>query len=655
MANIKLLPEDCKDIRVLFAEDDETARQLTLDIFNKFFVNIDIAVDGQDGLEKAKEIKYDLIITDLNMPKLGGLDMIKAIKEFDKDIYTIIVSAYSDQDNFMNSILLGIKGYIVKPINIKQLLGVLKIAVDTINTRKHINILEQYKQIVDQTAIVSKSDLKGNISFANDKFCEISGYTKDELIGNPHNMLRDPSMNSSIFRNMWATIKDKEIWSGQIKNKKKNGDNYYVDATICPILDENGDTIEYIALRNDITELLNSKKQLTDKINTSENPILIMLKIDNFHILDHLYEETTIEDMLVLFEKLIYTYLPEGLEVDVVYNLGEGEFAILKLNNDFETSAASLEIQLKQLQKNIHNGMIVVDEYDFDISVFISFATQKENLYKNVKYGIVQAQEGKADIVFANNLTKKIREVSVKNSEIIKMIKLAISTNSIVSHFQAITNNKTMEIEKYESLVRLVDSNNKIISPYYFLDVAKDSGYYDKITHIVLQNSFAALDDTDKEISINLSALDIEDLDTRNILINLVTTNMHNAHRVVFELLEDEKIKDFEIVKDFIALVKTFGVKIAIDDFGAGVSNFERLLDYEPDILKIDACLIKNIVTDKYSRDVVETIQLFATKQNIKTVAEFVATPEILAVVKEIGIDYSQGFLLGKPEPLPNQ
>jgi EAL domain-containing protein (putative c-di-GMP-specific phosphodiesterase class I) len=201
----------------------------------------------------------------------------------------------------------------------------------------------------------------------------------------------------------------------------------------------------------------------------------------------------------------------------------------------------------------------------------------------------------------------------------------------------------------------LVDDDGKIISPFFFLDLAKESGHYKKITNIILENSFAALEQTDKEISINLSALDIEDLETRNNVISLVTENMHNAHRLVFELLEDEQVKDFDVVKDFISLVKTFGVKIAIDDFGAGVSNYERLLDYQPDILKIDACLIKNIDKDKYSRDVVETIQLFAWKQDIKTVAEFVSTPEILQVVKDIGINYSQGFLLGKPEPLKEQ
>jgi len=134
----------------------------------------------------------------------------------------------------------------------------------------------------------------------------------------------------------------------------------------------------------------------------------------------------------------------------------------------------------------------------------------------------------------------------------------------------------------------------------------------------------------------------------------LLEQHKDDTHRVVFELLEDEKVKDFNVVKDFITHAKSYGVKIAIDDFGAGVSNFERLLDYQPDILKIDACLIKNIDQDKYSKDVVETIQLFAWKQDIKTVAEFVETQEILKTVKDIGINYTQGYLLGKPDLLEN-
>lgn len=93
-------------------------------------------------------------------------------------------------------------------------------------------------------------------------------------------------------------------------------------------------------------------------------------------------------------------------------------------------------------------------------------------------------------------------------------------------------------------------------------------------------------------------------------------------------------------------------VKIAIDDFGSGYSNFERLLEYTPDILKIDGSLIKNIETDEFSRSLVETIVTFAKKQNIETIAEFVENENIYNILNEIGVDYSQGYFFGKPEKL---
>ena len=647
-----LMKEDCSGIKLLYVEDDVDARNATVRILERFFDNLTIAVDGLDGLNKVKNSKYDLILTDINMPNLNGVDMIKSIQKLYKDIYTIVISANSDHQSFTDTIKLGVKGYILKPINMNQFIDSLKTAVQTINAQKQINILLQYKELIDHTSIVSKSDKDGNITFANDKFCEISGYTLDELIGMPHSTVRDPDTPASVFKELWETIEDKKIWNGHIKNKRKDGGSYYVDATICPILDENGEIIEYIGLRNDITELINPKKQLIDEIKIIEQPLLVMIKIENFSNLEHLYDEKVINDMLELFNSKIDTYLPDACSFDKIYNLGDGEFALLKKMVDGNTSATQKEIQLKQFQQNIKQDTLTADDYEFDISVLLSFSTVKDKIYENVKYGLSEVSNKQEDIIFANDLTKYAKENAIKSTKTIDMIKKAIENKKIISHFQPITNNDTMKVEKYESLVRLENEEGRVLSPWFFLEVAKESGYYNKITNIVIDNYFEALTKTDKEISLNLSAIDIEDLEIRNRLINLVMANMDIAHRMVFELLEDEEVKDFEIVKDFIALIKTFGVQIAIDDFGAGVSNFERLLDYQPDILKIDACLIKNIDKDKYSRDVVETIQLFAWKQKIKTVAEFVETPAILQIVKDIGINYTQGYLVGKPEPL---
>ena len=122
------------------------------------------------------------------------------------------------------------------------------------------DIMDDYKTIVDQSTIVSKTDTKGIITYANDMFCKISGYSKEELIGQPHNIVRHPDVPKSVFRQMWKTIKkDEKIWTGVVKNKRKNGEEYVVQASILPLKNTEGEVVEYIALRNDIT-LLNKDK-----------------------------------------------------------------------------------------------------------------------------------------------------------------------------------------------------------------------------------------------------------------------------------------------------------------------------------------------------------------------------------------------------------
>jgi EAL domain-containing protein (putative c-di-GMP-specific phosphodiesterase class I) len=167
-----------------------------------------------------------------------------------------------------------------------------------------------------------------------------------------------------------------------------------------------------------------------------------------------------------------------------------------------------------------------------------------------------------------------------------------------------------------------------------------------------LENSFKILEHISTKISINLSSLDIEKEETRVKLYSLLEEYKEDASRIVFELLEDEDVKDFAVIKSFIKRVKKLGVMIAIDDFGAGYSNFERLLEFEPDILKIDGSLVKNIVNDTYSRNIVETIVSFAKKQNIITIAEFVENEEIFNILNEMGVDYSQGYYFGEPKKI---
>jgi len=129
-------------------------------------------------------------------------------------------------------------------------------------------ILEEHKKAIDKSTIVSKTDQKGIITYVNDKFCEISGYSRDELVGKNHNIVRSPNMPKEAFKELWETIKNKKTWSGIVENRAKNGSSYFVQATIIPILDDNDEIVEYIGTRQDITELKNLQfKEINESVN----------------------------------------------------------------------------------------------------------------------------------------------------------------------------------------------------------------------------------------------------------------------------------------------------------------------------------------------------------------------------------------------------
>ncbi|HIP21298.1 MAG TPA: EAL domain-containing protein, partial [Sulfurimonas sp.] len=222
---------------------------------------------------------------------------------------------------------------------------------------------------------------------------------------------------------------------------------------------------------------------------------------------------------------------------------------------------------------------------------------------------------------------------------------------NILSFFQVIVD-KDREIYKYESLVRLIEKDGSVMAPFFFLDVAKQGKYYTQISSIVLENSFKALEKVEADISINLSAIDMENESIREEIYTLLHNSGEKAKRVTFELLEDEEMKDFEVIKAFIVKVKSYGVKIAIDDFGSGYSNYERLLDFQPDIIKIDGSLVKNIESSKFSVSIVKSIIFFAREQGLCVIAEYVENETIFNILKDLGVEYFQGYYFGKPEPL---
>ncbi|MDD5160583.1 MAG: sensor domain-containing diguanylate cyclase [Sulfuricurvum sp.] len=223
------------------------------------------------------------------------------------------------------------------------------------------NLLAEYKKAVDLSNIVSKTNPKGVITYVNDKFCEISGYSRDELVGKPHNIIRHPDMPREAFKDLWDTIKAKKSWNGVVTNMKKNGSQYIVDTTVIPILDVDGDVVEYIAIRHDITELEETKQQLKN-INKA-----MKHKVDELYSMTNTLEQKAYKDNLTginnreNFEEIF------GLEIGNA-NLNNQPLSLIifdvdnfKLVNDTYGHQAG-DILLKDLvsliENNIKNGDI---------------------------------------------------------------------------------------------------------------------------------------------------------------------------------------------------------------------------------------------------------------------------------------------------------
>jgi len=632
-------------------------------IFKEFFDTVIVSSNGEDGLNKFKKNKVDIVITDINMPKLNGIDMIKKIREISKDVSIVVISAYKNTSYLTDSIKYQVQDYLFKPINRKAfketLVKVKNQVIEKKNQLDRTRLLEDYKKVIDNCAIVSKTDTKGIITYVNDEFCKVSGYSRDELIGTNHNIIRDPNEPSIIFKEMWRRIKNRETWQGIIKNRTKNGELYYVKSTIKPIINSLGEIEEFIASRTLVTDIINPKQQLYDFIKPMDEAIVILIKIEDFKYIEGHNRTDLKENLQREFAHELFDVIPKECNFFKIYLLDNGEFAIAKnhdisKNNCCNNQCPNMETmieQIKDFQNKINRAKINIGYIDYDLSIIISLA-YGTNALEDAKFGLENLLETKQGFIVANGLSKKNQDKSISRIKTFKMIKNAIDSYNIVSHFQPIVNNKTKEIEKYESLVRLIDNKNNILPPYFFLNASKKGKYYTEITSIVIENSFKALHQTDTDISINLSASDIELKETRVKFINLLQIDKNNAKRIILELTEDENINDSKIVKQFIDEIKALGVKIAIDDFGVGYSCFERILDYNPDILKIDGRLIKDINKNHLSYSIVESIVSFAQKEKLQTIAEFVESEEIYNTLCKLGVDYSQGYYFGKPDVL---
>lgn len=528
---------------------------------------------------------------------------------------------------------------------------------------KQTQLLNEYKKAVDQSTIVSKTDKNGVIIYVNEAFETVSGYSKDELIGSSQSIIRHADTPLETFKAMWKTILNKQPWHGILKNRAKDGSAYYVDTTISPILGTNGEIEEFIAIRHNITKIFEQEqlinRQFTDVLTGLPNRLkllqelekedykeLILFDVDAFQDVNKLYGQAIGDEIL----KRVALYITEAFrkKKKQVYKLPGDVFAILCF--DACTEDACKEIISTFIQEFSEN-LFQIGEHDIylNITAGVSYGTNSEILI-NANIALNNAKKLKLPFFFYN-LTAEEEEYYVHSHKMIKTLKYAMLNDLVIPYFHPIYNNETCKIDKYEVLIRIINENGEVVDPLSFLDISRKIKIYPELTKIIIRKAFEMFQDKDMIFSINISIEDIRNTQTQSYILDMIS-RFNRPHNIVFELIESAEIEDYGPVKAFVKKVKKYGVKIAIDDFGSGYSNFMHLLELEIDFIKIDGSIIKNILHDKNSKILTESIVSMANKLNIKIIAEFVSSKEIFDVVTPLDIDHIQGYYIGEPKPV---
>lgn len=394
-----------------------------------------------------------------------------------------------------------------------------------------------------------------------------------------------------------------------------------------------------------LTNLPNRRQLIEDiqKYAASTSRHLALLNIDTFKDTNDFYGHSAGDKILKDLANSLVRFCIN--EENKIYKLPSDEFAVFSTIDEPQVEFIA---SLQYVIANIHKTEFVIDNNKIFIILSCGVASNENDLMTTADMALQTAKDKNTSMVIYDD-SLDISSKVIENTKKITLLRDAITHNNIVPFFQPIYNIHTQKIEKYECLVRIVQDDGTIILPYQFLDVAIKSKQYLFITKIMIAKSFDFFRDKDYEFSINLSIVDV----TSDEMLNFIIENLEKfsePQRVVFEILENEKLGNYQEMKKFIKTINKFGCKFAIDDFGSGYSNFAHIYELNIDYIKIDASLVKYITTDENSRIITKTIINFASNLGLKTIAEFVEDKESLDMLQKMGADYIQGYYIGKPE-----
>ncbi|MGD2118049.1 MAG: EAL domain-containing protein [Chromatiales bacterium] len=649
----------------------------------------------------------------------------------------------------------------------------------------------QFQQFaLDEHAIVSIADTKGNITYANEKFCEISQYSKEELLGHNHRIIRSDQHDKAFFRTMWKTIANGQVWHGVICNRARDGSHYWVESTIVPHLDEQGKPFEYIGIRTEITQQVEAEKKVETLARLPEENPEPVLRVDidgvllyanpasnyilqdwGVHVGDKLPQEWVtvvvrvietglIEEAELLIKKrtllLVMSPVPEARYVnlygrDITAKKRAEDNLSYQATHDQLTGLRNrfyFEQQLTRELKHVHHSkklavLIYIDLDQFKVVNDTCGHVAGDELLRQLS-GILASMVRESDVL--SRLGGDEFGLFLKDCDVELGLKIAEKLHEAISDYRFVWEDKLFQIGAsigvvpidenstslievmgaadvacyaakdagrnqirlyqrddaattqrqsemqwvteipnalaenrfelmgqlikplqdgqgdghYEILLRMKGKDGELIPPGAFIPAAERYNLMSSIDHWVVEQTILFIDRMSRQghktqnmsFAINLSGDSMSRPQLLQSIGQLVKRYDIPAGMLSFEVTETAAISNLTIAIEFIRELKKLGCKFALDDFGSGLSSFAYLKNLPVDYLKIDGAFVRDVLDDPIDQAMVEAINQIGHVMQIQTIAEFAETEQTVEFLRRIGVDYAQGYAIGKPVSL---
>jgi len=540
---------------------------------------------------------------------------------------------------------------------------------------------EKYRRAVDAAAIFSETDLAGCITYVNEQFCDMSGYSRDELLGANHRILSSGLHPAPFFQGMWQAISEGRVWRGEICNRAKDGTLYWVDSTMVPLMDEHtGRVQKYVSIRFDVSEKrqllhtlqwrvghdvltgLPNRAYLSELLNQSlelsrsENiPLaLCMLDLDGFKAVNDGYGHACGDLLLVEVASRLRSIIRGE---DVVARLAGDEFVlILRYVRDIDELNGALLRILKAISEpySIHGAELNVFA-SIGVTLFPLDDEDADTLLRHADQAMyVAKQSGRNRYqLFDVSLEQEVKA----SHQTVQQIRQALVAGELCLHYQPKVNLRCGTVVGFEALLRWQHPERGLVKPGDFLPLIERTDLIVDVGEWVIDQALAQMHQWQVAghcwtVSVNIAARHFQREDFVERLQQLLAQHPQvEPHRLDLEIAESVAIDNIQRVTQHLHACQALGVQFSLDDFGTGYSSLSYLKRLPTQTIKIDKSFVRDILHDKDDLALTKAVIGLARAFGREVIAEGLETQEHGQLLMRMGCEVAQGYFIARPMP----